>query len=131
MFLSQQEANSLQRPFTICGNWPIQAREHLASRGRLPAALLLPPRLSTLCFPCPLQQCPLYAPRSLGTAAPITDPGSSFTALTSPACVLTFWLPLPLCLQVCLSIVEADDLTPRGPANAPPLSLCRIQAAAM
>lgn len=36
-----------------------------------------------------------------------------------------------LCLQMCLSIVEAGSCTPRGPAIAPPLSLFRVQAAAM
>lgn len=68
---------------------------------------------------------------SLGPGGPIIEAGCPITALTSPACMFTFWLPPSICLQVCLSIVEVGSCTPRGPASAPPLSLFRVQAAAM
>ena len=68
-----------------------------------------------------------YTSGSLGPGAPITDAGSP---LPLPVCSL-FWLAPSLRLLVCLSIVEAGSCAPRGPAIAPPLSLFRVQTAAM
>lgn len=116
-----------QRPLSICRNWPVGAREHLASGGWLPTAPLLfcpasqPWALHVHCSSV------LYASGSLGPGAPITDAGSPLPLLV---CSL-FWLATSLCLQVCLSIVEAGSSTPRGPAIALPHSLFRIQTAAM
>lgn len=121
-----------QRPLSICRNWPVGAKDHLASGGMIANCLTpLAARLLALCYPSPLQQCLLYAPSSLEPGAPITDAGRPFVALTLLACVFTFLAaPVSLPLTVPLNC-RGWFLYSRDPTTAPPLSLFRIQAAAM
>lgn len=132
-FLRKHEANRLETS-TVCegrGLSPSAAEDHLGSGEWLSTAPLLfylsYSQPSAIHVHCSTVLCL----GSLGPGGPIIEAGCPITALTSPACMFTFWLPPSICLQVCLSIVEVGSCTPRGPASAPPLSLFRVQAAAM
>lgn len=131
LLLSTQEAHSpaqlteRQRPPSICRNGPVRARDHLASGADCqllhfsyapPLSLVLSTSTVTVC-------CMLQAPwgpelQSKMQALPISwlcahFPGSHLLS------------------TMCLSIIEAGSCTLRVPAFVPPLSLFRIQTAAM
>lgn len=106
---------------SICRNWPVGTWEHLTSRAncQLPNSSSIPPLSLALSTS---YSSVLYALWSRGLY-------SQIQAL-SVSCLCPYFSGSHK-LSGCLSIVELGSCTLRGPLTAPPLSVFRIQTAAM
>lgn len=109
---------------SICRNWPVGIWEHLTSRAncQLPNSSSIPPLSLALSTSSAAVCCMLYAPWGRGLY-------SQMQAL-SISCLCPYFSGSHK-LSGCLSIVELGSCTLRGPLTAPPLSVFRIQTAAM